>query len=304
MSFASRFFAGALLAILPGFFATIVWADLPALDLKNSRVAVPSLAVQTNNNGALNEIKEENGRMSLSLEEVIYGKIDDVDVTGGLISTSVDFQLNEQRNLSFAYTQISLGNFGTMTAGSASNRLDANEEMLAVETAEEFNNGKSHLAVSVGKYSVGVIGLSSTLGVVGGKMILDQEDYLIGGSFQLFNGPSGIGDGGQLQLGGGQQDENTSYEVGLNFFQTPLNSKVETSLGLYVDGEYAVDEHIFGATFERVDGQNMDQQNIGTRWLKQYEQFNLGLNYRISLVWDDGDDYVLNWLGVNATQKF
>ena len=302
MSFASRFFAGALLAILPGFFATIVWADLPALDLKNSRVAVPSLAVQTNNNGALNEIKEENGRMSLSLEEVIYGKIDDVDVTGGLISTSVDFQLNEQRNLSFAYTQISLGNFGTMTAGSASNRLDANGEMLAVETAEEFDEGKSHLAVSVGRYISPES--SATLGMVGGKMILDQEDYLIGGSFQLFNGPSGIGDGGQLQLGGGQQDENTSYEVGLNFFQTPLNSKVETSLGLYVDGEYAVDEHIFGATFERVDGQNMDQKNIGTRWLRQYEQFNLGLNYRISLVWDDGDDYVLNWLGVNATQKF
>jgi hypothetical protein len=63
------------------------------------------------------------------------------------------------------------------------------EEMLVVETAEEFDNGKSHLAVSVGRYSVGVIGLSSTLGVVGGKMILDQEDYLIGGSVQLFNGP-------------------------------------------------------------------------------------------------------------------
>ena len=304
MSFASRFFARAVLAILLGSFATIVWADLPALDLKNNRVAVPSFAVQTNNNGALNEIKDENGRMSLSLEEVIYGKIDDVDVTGGLISTSVDFQLNEQRNLSFAYTQISLGNFGTMTAGSSSTRLDATEEMLVVETAEEFDNGKSHLAVSVGRYSVGVIGLSSTLGVVGGKMILDQEDYLIGGSVQLFNGPSGIGDGGQLRLGGGQQDENTSYEVGLDFFQTPLNSKVETSLGLYVDGEYAVDEHVFGATFERVDGQEMDQQNIGTRWMKHYERFNLGLNYRISLVWDDGDDYVLNWLGVNATQKF
>ena len=304
MSFASRIFARAVLAILSGSSATIVWADLPALDLKNSRVAVPSFAVQTNNNGALNEIKDENGRMSLSLEEVIYGKIDDVDVTGGLISTSVDFQLNEQRNLSFTYTQISLGNFGTMTVGSSSSRLDATEEMLVVETAEEFDDGKSHLAVSVGKYSVGVIGLSSTLGVVGGKMILDQEDYLIGGSVQLFNGPSGIGDGGQLRLGGGQQEENTSYEVGLDFFQTPLNSKVETSLGLYVDGEYAVNEHVFGATFERVDGQDMDQQNIGTRWLKQYERFNLGLNYRISLVWDDGDDYVLNWLGVNATQKF
>ena len=140
--------------------------------------------------------------------------------------------------------------------------------------------------------------------MVGGKMILDQEDYLIGGSVQLFNGPSGIGDGGQLRLGGGLQDENISYEVGLDFFQMPLNSKAETSIGLCVDGEYAVDEHVFGATFERVDGQNMDQQNIGTRWLKQYERFNVGLNYRISLVWDDGDDYVLNWLGVNATQKF
>ena len=304
MSFASRFFARVVIAILSGSSATIVWADLPTLDLKNSRVAVPSFAVQTNNNGALNEIKDENGRMSLSLEEVIYGKIDDVDVTGGLISTSVDFQLNEQRNLSFTYTQISLGNFGTMTVGSSSSRLDATEEMLVVETAEEFDDGKSHLAVSVGKYSVGVIGLSSTLGVVGGKIILDQEDYLIGGSVQLFNGPSGIGDGGQLRLAGGHQDENTSYEVGLDFFQTPLNSKVETSLGLYVDGEYAVDKHVFGATFERIDGQEMDQQNIGTRWLKQYERFNLGLNYRISLVWDDGDDYVLNWLGVNATQKF
>ena len=71
MSFASRFFASALLSILPGFFATFVWADLPVLDLKNSRVAVPSLAVQTNNNGALSEIEDENGRMSLSLEEVI-----------------------------------------------------------------------------------------------------------------------------------------------------------------------------------------------------------------------------------------
>jgi hypothetical protein len=302
MSFDSRFFASALLAILPGFFSPIAWADLPALDLKNSRVAVPSLAIQTNNNGALNKIKDENGRMSLSLEEVIYGKIDDLDVTGGLISTSVDFQLNKQRNLSFAYVQISLGNFGKMTAGNSSTRLDATEEMLLVETTEEFDDGKSHLAVSVGRYIAPKS--STTLGVVGGKMILDQEDYLIGGSVQLFNGPSGIGDGGQLRFGGGQQDENTSYEVGLDFFQTPLKSKVETSLGLYVDGEYAVDEHIFGATFERVDGQNMDQQNIGTRWLKQYERFNLGLNYRISLVWDDGDDYVLNWLGVNATQKF
>ncbi|MEK9704279.1 MAG: hypothetical protein VW829_19845, partial [Deltaproteobacteria bacterium] len=270
--------------------------------LKNSRVAVPSFAVQTNNNGALNEIKDENGRMSLGLEEVIYGKVGDETVNGGLVSTSVDFQLNEQRNLSFAYTQISLGNFGTMTAGGVSSRLDATEEMLLVETAEEFDNGKSHLAVSVGRYTSP--DSSATLGMVGGKMILDQEDYLIGGSAQLFNGPSGIGDGGQLRLGGGLQDENTSYEVGLDFFQMPLNSKAETSLGLYVDGEYAVDEHVFGATFERVDGQDMDQQNIGTRWLKQYERFNLGLNYRISLVWDDGDDYVLNWLGVNATQKF
>ena len=117
MSFASRFFASALLAILHGFFSPIVWADLPVLDLKNSRVAVPSLAIQTNNNGALNKIKDENGRMSLSLEEVIYGKVDDVDVTGGLVSTSVDFKLNEQRNLSLAYKQISLGNFGKMSSG-------------------------------------------------------------------------------------------------------------------------------------------------------------------------------------------
>ena len=302
MSFASRFFASALLSIFPGFFATVVWADLPVLDLKNSRVAVPSLAVQTNNNGALSEIEDENGRMSLSLEEVIYGKVDDVDVTGGLVSTSVDFKLNEQRNLSLAYKQISLGNFGKMSSGSSSIYLNSTEEMLLVETAEEFDDGKSHLAVSVGRYKLPES--SATLGMVGGKMILDQEDYLIGGSIQFFNGPSGIGDGGQLRLGGGQQDENTSYEVGLDFFQTPLNSKVETSLGLYADAEYAFEKHIFGATFERVDGQNMDQQNIGTRWLKQYERFNLGLNYRISLVWDDGDDYVLNWLGVNATQKF
>ncbi len=302
MGFSKRVFVSALLSIFSVPLSGIAWADLPVLDLKNSRVAVPSFALQTNHNGALNEIKDENGRMSLSLEEVIYGKIDDVDVTGGLISTSVDFQLNEQRNLSFAYTQISLGNFGTMTAGSSSTRLDATEEMLLVETAEEFDNGKSHLAVSVGRYTSP--DSSATLGMVGGKMILDQEDYLIGGSVQLFNGPSGIGDGGQLRLGGGLQDENTSYEVGLDFFQMPLNSKAETSLGLYVDGEYAVDEHVFGATFERVDGQDMDQQNIGTRWLKQYERFNVGLNYRISLVWDDGDDYVLNWLGVNATQKF
>ena len=265
-------------------------------------MAVPSFALQTNNNGALNEIKDENGRMSLGLEEVIYGKVGDETVNGGLVSTSVDFQLNEQRNLSFAYTQISLGNFGTMTAGGVSSRLDATEEMLLVETAEEFDNGKSHLALSVGRYTSPYS--SATLGMVGGKMILDQEDYLIGGSGQLFNGPSGIGDGGQLRLGGGLQDENTSYEVGLDFFQMPLNSKAETSLGLYVDGEYAVDEHVLGATFERVDGQNMDQQNIGARWLKQYERFNVGLNYRISLVWDDGDDYVLNWLGVNAAQKF
>ena len=302
MGFSKRVFVSALLSIFTVPLSGIAWADLPVLDLKNSRVAVPSFALQTNNNGALNEIKDENGRMSLSLEEVIYGKVDDETVNGGLISTSVDFQLNEQRNLSFAYTQISLGNFGTMTAGGVSSRLDATEEMLLVETAEEFDDGKSHLAASVGRYTSP--DSSATLGMAGGKMILDQEDYLIGGSVQLFNGPSGIGDGGQLRLGGGLQDENTSYEVGLDFFQMPLNSKAETSLGLYVDGEYAVDEHVFGATFERVDGQNMDQQNIGTRWLKQYERFNVGLNYRVSLVWDDGDDYVLNWLGVNATQKF
>ncbi len=302
MGFSKRVFVSALLSIFSVPLSGIAWADLPVLDLKNSRVAVPSFALQTNHNGALNEIKDENGRMSLGLEEVIYGKVGDETVNGGLVSTSVDFQLNEQRNLSFAYTQISLGNFGTMTAGGVSSRLDATEEMLLVETAEEFDNGKSHLAVSVGRYTSP--DSSATLGMVGGKMILDQEDYLIGGSAQLFNGPSGIGDGGQLRLGGGLQDENTSYEVGLDFFQMPLNSKAETSLGLYVDGEYAVDEHVFGATFERVDGQNMDQQNIGARWLKQYERFNVGLNYRISLVWDDGDDYVLNWLGVNATQKF
>ena len=302
MGFSKRVFVSALLSIFSVPLSGIAWADLPVLDLKNSRVAVPSFALQTNQNGALNEIEDENGRMSLGLEEVIYGKVGDETVNGGLVSTSVDFQLNEQRNLSFSYTQISLGNFGTMTAGGVSSRLDATEEMLLVETAEEFDNGKSHLAVSVGRYISP--DSSATLGMVGGKMILDQEDYLIGGSAQLFNGPSGIGDGGQLRLGGGLQDENTSYEVGLDFFQMPLNSKVETSLGLYVDGEYAVDEHVFGATFERVDGQNMDQQNIGARWLKQYERFNVGLNYRISLVWDDGDDYVLNWLGVNATQKF
>ena len=299
MGFSKRVFVSALLSIFTVPLSGIALADLPVLDLKNSRVAVPSFALQTNNNGALSEIEDENGRMSLSLEEVIYGKVGDETVNGGLISTSVDFQLNEQRNLSFAYTQISLGNFGTMTVGGVSN---ATEEMLLVETAEEFDNGKSQLAVSVGRYTSP--DSSATLGLVGGKMILDQEDYLIGGSVQLFNGPSGIGDGGQLRLGGGLQDENTSYEVGLDFFQMPLNSKAETSLGLYVDGEYAVDEHVFGATFERVDGQNMDQQNIGARWLKQYERFNVGLNYRISLVWDDGDDYVLNWLGVNATQKF
>ena len=302
MGFSKRVFVSALLSIFSVPLSGIAWADLPVLDLKNSRVAVPSFALQTNNNGALNEIKDENGRMSLSLEEVIYGKVGDATVNGGLVSTSVDFQLNEQRNLSFAYTQISLGNFGKMTVGGVSARLDSTEEMLLVETAEEFDNGKSHLAVSVGRYSSP--DSSATLGMVGGKMILDQKDYLIGGSAQLFNGPSGIGDGGQLRLGGGLQDENISYEVGLDFFQMPLNSKAETSLGLYIDGEYAVNEHTFGATFERVDGQNMDQQNIGTRWLKQYERFNVGLNYRISLVWDDGDDYVLNWLGVNATQKF
>ncbi|MEK9615258.1 MAG: hypothetical protein VW543_02930 [Deltaproteobacteria bacterium] len=302
MGFSKRVFVSALLSIFSVPLSGIAWADLPVLDLKNSRVAVPSFALQTNQNGALNEIEDKNGRMSLGLEEVIYGKVGDETVNGGLVSTSVDFQLNEQRNLSFAYTQISLGNFGTMTAGGVSSRLDATEEMLLVETAEEFDNGKSHLAVSVGRYISP--DSSATLGMVGGKMILDQEDYLIGGSAQLFNGPSGIGDGGQLRLGGGLQDENTSYEAGLDFFQMPLNSKVETSLGLYVDGEYAVDEHVFGATFERVDGQDMDQQNIGARWLKQYERFNVGLNYRISLVWDDGDDYVLNWLGVNATQKF
>ena len=302
MGFSKRVFVSALLSIFTVPLSGIALADLPVLDLKNSRVAVPSFALQTNNNGALNEIKDENGRMSLSLEEVIYGKVGDETVNGGLISTSVDFQLNEQRNLSFAYTQISLGNFGTMIAGGVSARLDSTEEILLVETAEEFDNGKSHLAVSVGRYTSP--DSSATLGMVGGKMILDQEDYLIGGSAQLFNGPSGIGDGGQLRLGGGLQDENTSYEVGLDFFQMPLNSKAETTLGLYVDGEYAVDEHVFGAAFERVDGQNMDQQNIGARWLKQYERFNVGLNYRISLVWDEGDDYVLNWLGVNATQKF
>ena len=302
MGFSKRVFVSALLSLFSVPLSGIAWADFPVLDLKNSRVAVPSFALQTNNNGALNEIKDENGRMSLGLEEVIYGKVGDETVNGGLVSTSVDFQLNEQRNLSFAYTQISLGNFGTMTAGGVSSRLDATEEMLLVETAEEFDNGKSHLALSVGRYTSPHS--SATLGMVGGKMILDQEDYLIGGSAQLFNGPSGIGDGGQLRLGGGLQDENTSYEACLDFFQMPLNSKVETSLGLYVDGEYAVDEHVFGATFERVDGQNMDQQNIGARWLKQYERFNVGLNYRISLVWDDGDDYVLNWLGVNAAQKF
>ena len=302
MGFSKKVFVTALLSIFSVPLIGIAWADLPVLDLKNSRVAVPSFALQTNNNGALNEIKDGNGRMSLSLEEVIYGKIDDADVTGGLISTSMDIQLNEQRNLSFAYTQISLGNFGTMTAGGVSSRSDATEEMLLVETAEKFDNGKSHLAVSVGRYTSP--DSSAILGMVGGKMILDQEDYLIGGSVQLFNGPSGIGDGGQIRLGGGLQDENTSYEVGLDFFQMPLNFKAETSLGLYVDGEYAVNEHVFGATFERVDGQNMDQQNIGARWLKHYERFNVGLNYRISLVWDDGDDYVLNWLGVNATQKF
>ena len=302
MGFSKRIFVSALLSIFSVPLSGIAWADLPVLDLKNSRVAVPSFALQTNQNGALNEIEDENGRMSLGLEEVIYGKVGDETVNGGLVSTSVDFQLNEQRNLSFAYTQISLGNFGTMTAGGVSSRLDATEEMLLVETAEEFDNGKSHLAVSVGRYISS--DSSATLGMVGGKMILDQEDYLIGGSAQLFNGPSGIGDGGQLRLGGGLQDENTSYEVGLDFFQMPLNSKAETTLGVYVDGEYTVDEHVFGATFERVDGQDMDQQNIGIRWLQQYERFNVGLNYRISLVWDDGDDYVLNWLGVNATQKF
>ena len=299
MGFSKRVFVSTFLSIFSVPLSGIAWADLPVLDLKNSRVAVPSFALQTNNNGALNEIKDENGRMSLSLEEVIYGKVGHETVNGGLVSTSVDFQLNEQRNLSFAYTQISLGNFGTRTVGGVSN---ATEEMLLVETAEEFDNGKSQLAVSAGRYTSP--DSSATLGLVGGKMILDQEDYLIGGSVQLFNGPSGIGDGGQLRLGGGLQDENTSYEVGLDFFQMPLNSKAETSLGLYVDGEYAEDEHVFGATFERVDGQNMDQQNIGTRWLKQYERFNVGLNYRVSLVWDDGDDYVLNWLGVNATQNF
>ena len=107
-----------------------------------------------------------------------------------------------------------------------------------------------------------------------------------------------------MELSGVWKKSRPTYEVGLDFFQTPLNSKVETSLGLYADAEYGLEKHIFGATFERVDGQNMDQQNIGTRWLKQYERFNLGVNYRISLVWDDGDDYVLNWLGVHATQKF
>ena len=206
MGFSKRVFVSALLSIFTVPLSGIALADLPVLDLKNSRVAVPSFALQTNNNGALNEIKDENGRMSLSLEEVIYGKVGDETVNGGLVSTSVDFQLNEQRNLSFAYTQISLGNFGTMTVGGVSNAI---EEMLLVETAEEFDNGKSHLAVSVGRYTQP--DSSATLGMVGGKMILDQEDYLIGGSAQLFNGPSGIGDGGQLRLGGGPQDENISY---------------------------------------------------------------------------------------------
>ncbi|MEC8544851.1 MAG: hypothetical protein VXY89_15010, partial [SAR324 cluster bacterium] len=117
MGFSKRVFVSALLSIFSVPLSGIAWADLPVLDLKNSRVAVPSFALQTNNNGALNEIKDENGRMSLGLEEVIYGKVGDETVNGGLVSTSVDFQLNEQRNLSFAYTQISLGNFGTMTVG-------------------------------------------------------------------------------------------------------------------------------------------------------------------------------------------
>ena len=111
MGFSKRVFVSALLSIFSVPLSGIAWADLPVLDLKNSRVAVPSFALQTNNNGALNEIKDENGRMSLSFEEVIYGKVGDETVNGGLVSTSVDFQLNEQRNLSFAYTQISLGNF-------------------------------------------------------------------------------------------------------------------------------------------------------------------------------------------------
>ena len=303
MRFASRIFASALLAIVPVSLAGIAWADLPTLDLKNNRVAVPSLALQTNSNGALNDIKDENGRMSLIHEDVIYGKVDDVDVTGGLIATSIDFQLNEQRNLSFAYTQISLGNFGKMSVGTSSTTYaNATEEMLMVETAEEFDNGKSHLALSVGRYIVSES--SAALGIVGGKMILHKENHLIGGSIQLFNGPSGIGDGGQMRFGAGQQDQNISYEVGLDLYQTPLNANLENILSLYVDGEYEIEEHLFGATFEWVNGKDTDQQNLGTRWLKQYERFNLGLNYRISLVWDDGDDYILNWLGLNATQKF
>ena len=92
MGFSKRVFVSALLSIFSVPLSEIAWADLPVLDLKNSRVAVPSFALQTNNNGALNEIKDENGRMSLSLEEVIYGKVGDATVNGGLVSTSVDFQ--------------------------------------------------------------------------------------------------------------------------------------------------------------------------------------------------------------------
>ena len=50
-----------------------------------------------------------------------------------------------------------------MTAGGVST-----EEMLLVETAEEFDNGKSHLAVSVGRYTQP--DSSATVGMVGGKM--------------------------------------------------------------------------------------------------------------------------------------
>ena len=57
MGFSKRFFVSALLSIFSVPLSGIAWADLPVLDLKNSRVAVPSFALQTNNNGALNEIK-------------------------------------------------------------------------------------------------------------------------------------------------------------------------------------------------------------------------------------------------------
>ena len=82
MGFSKRVFVSALLSIFTVPLSGIALADLPVLDLKNSRVAVPSFALQTNNNGALNEIKDENGRMSLGLEEVIYGKVGDETVNG------------------------------------------------------------------------------------------------------------------------------------------------------------------------------------------------------------------------------